>query len=120
MAKRTPTIQDKIFTLWDYDLNRRIFSLDITGKTDWPSWLAWLNSETTRSVRFIARDGSSCTLIKEPRAYMTLTGERRRRWVWYAHKRLAGKLRRRYIGKSENLTHKRLKDVAFELSQRKF
>lgn len=46
------------------------------------------------------------TLRKEKRA---------QRWVWYAYRRVAGVLFKRYVGGSEELTEQRLLDIAQKL-----
>ncbi len=111
MAKKTPTIRNKILTLWDYDLDNLIMEFDISLSSEWAYWQEFLNSETTKSFRFIGPDGTSCSVVKEKRR-----GRGKR--FWYAHKRLDGKLRRKYLGLSENLTYRKLEAVAFKLSQR--
>ena len=113
MAKKTPTIQDKIFTLWDSENDRAIMQLDLTKLADWPYWINWLDLPTTKSFRYVGKDGTACTIVKETRLSFGKTPKP----FWYAHKRL-GKLRRQYLGKSEDLTYQTLKEVAFELSQR--
>ena len=75
---------------------------------------AWLDQET--SFNFTGPGGASCTVIKELRPHYNNPDDLRP--IWYAHRRLDGKLRRRYIGKPENVTFEQLKAVAFELSQR--
>lgn len=113
MAKKTPTVKDTILTLWDSEYDRVIMQLDLTKSTDWPHWVGWLDSPSTKSFRYVGRDGTSCTVVKETRLSFGKTPKP----FWYAHKRL-GKLRRKYLGKSEDLNYQKLKQVAFELSQR--
>lgn len=115
MAKKTPTIQDKIFTLWDSETDRAIMQLDLTKLADWPYWVNWLDLTTTKSFRYVGKDGTACTVVKETR--LSFGNKDKPLTVWYAHKRL-GKLKRKYLGKSEDLTYQKLKQVAFELSQR--
>jgi hypothetical protein len=110
MAQKTPTVNNKTLTLWDYEADHRIMEIDLSRPGEWPYWLEFLEAETTRSFRYVGADGTSCTVVKE---------KRRNGRFWYAHKRLNGKLRRKYLGRSANLTYKRLKAVAFELAQRK-
>lgn len=112
MAKKTPTVQDNIFTLWAGETNQVIMQLDLTKLTDWPDWVEWLQDPTTKSFRYVDKDGRNCKLIKEMRFNFGLPPKT----FWYAHKR-PGKSRRRYLGKSENLTYQNLKQVTFELSQ---
>lgn len=112
MAKNTPTLKEKSIVFVQED--GRIVIEDITKTRDHRAFLEILN--TYKSFRFVAKDGTSCTVIKEMRPQF---GDKENlKPIWYAHKRLAGKLKRKYIGKPENLTYKKLKEVAFALSQR--
>ena len=117
MTRRTPTVRDKIFTLWDYEVNQPIIEFDITDPSEWLYWQSFLDDATTKSFRFIGPEGTSCSVIKELRPQF---GDKSKlKPTWYAHRRLGGKLHRCYLGKSENLTYSKLKQVAFELSQRR-
>ncbi len=69
-------------------------------------WFEWLAAEGSTSFRYISKDGA------------TFTANRRKNGVWYAAKRLDGKLRRRYLGQPGNLTIKKMDTIAFELAQR--
>ena len=115
MAKKTPTIQDKTFTLWDSETDRAIMQLDLTKLDDWPYWVEWLDRPTTKSFRYVGKDGTACTVVKEIRRSFGRIDKPLA--IWYAHRRL-GRLRKKYLGKSEDLTYQKLKQVAFELSQR--
>lgn len=112
MAKKTPTVKETSLVKYDPEADRVDYICDIVS--DWQVWQAWLNDPENKSVRFVAADGTSCTLIKEYRKHFG--GEERPLWI--AHKRL-GQLRTKYVGKSANCDYERLKAVAFELSQRK-
>ena len=115
MAEKTPIVREKILTVWDHENDREILTLDLTLTHDWPYWINWLESETTKSFRYIGNDGMlSCTVVKETR--QGYKGRSIKRF-WYAHRRKGGMLRRKYLGQSENLTYTRLKEVAFELAQ---
>ena len=117
MARKTPTVKDKIFTLWDYEADRPIMEFDITNPDEWSYWQKFLDDVNTKSFRFIGPDGTSCTVIKELRPQF---GDKDNlKPTWYAHKRLGGELKKKYIGKSENVTYAKLKAIAFELSQRR-
>jgi hypothetical protein len=114
MAKKTPTLRDKRIIFWDEFTGDKMMELDITVPRDHQAFLEML--ETYKSFRFVGSDGTSCSVVKELRPQF---GDKENlKPIWYAHRRLGGKLRRRYIGKPENLTLKKLKAVAFELSQR--
>lgn len=79
-------------------------------------WLDWLRHEGHRSFRFESAAGMTCTLVKEWREG---SGGN---WhpYWYAHKRINNRLRRRYLGKAEELTQARLESVTAELGQLEF
>ena len=115
MAKKTTHVYDTELVLWDHELDRLIQRYDISDPAEWQYWQAFLESETTKSFRYVGSDGTSCSVIKENRPMFG--GEKKP--VWIAHKRLDGKLRRKYLGVSENLTTKKLKQAAFQLSQRR-
>ncbi len=69
------------------------------GSADWHEWL---NSAATRSFAYHSANG-------------ILTARRERRhgtWYWYAYRTQHGRLHKAYLGKSEELTPDRLKDVA--------
>ena len=108
---------DKVFTLWDYETDRPITELDITASGDWPHWLAWLDRPDVKRFRYVRGDGATCTVTKEMRAHFGNKEDKRP--VWYAEKRINFKRRRRYLGKSENLTYDRLRQVALDLAQMK-
>jgi hypothetical protein len=76
-------------------------------------WLDWLKDEAHRSIHFESLVGPTCTLVKERRKGSS--GEYHS--YWYAHKRINGRLRRRYIGKPEKLTLARLEQAATALGQ---
>ena len=109
MAKKTPRVDDTKLTWFDEYTEQQVYVCDIIS--DWQVWLDWLDRE--KSFRFVAADGTNCSVIKEYRKFFG--GPKKP--VWYAHKRLGGKLKRRYIGVSENCTYKTLKAIAFDLCQ---
>jgi hypothetical protein len=100
-----PVVNDDILTLWDYELNQEIETLKVEG----PDWFDWLEKTGTRSFRYESQAGVF-TAIKETR---------QGRWTWYAHRRTGGKLKRRYLGKSENLTANKLSETARKLDERR-
>jgi hypothetical protein len=73
-------------------------------------FFGWLNNPDNRSFRFIAGFGGnqSFTARKE-------TSKGADTVYWYAYRRVEGKLRKSYIGKVEDITLQRLKDVAAAL-----
>src|SRR5215472_3641713 len=73
------------------------------GSADWHEWLS---NAATRSFAYHS-------------AYGILTARRERRhgtWYWYAYRTQHGRLHKAYLGKSEELTPARLKDVATMMS----
>src|SRR5215471_5401477 len=86
--------------------------LDVTGEAmpaimvGSSGWYAWINDATTRSFAFHSPQG-------------VLTARRERRhgtWYWYAYRSQQGHLSKAYLGKSEELTTKRLHNVAAMLA----
>ena len=72
-------------------------------------WFAWLKESDVRSFHYESETGKF-TARKEERA--TSTNE-----YWYAYRKIAGKLRKVYLGAMEELTGDRLEQVAQEISQ---
>lgn len=103
--KRGPTppalVKEDQLILWDHELNQLIETLRV-GE---PYWLDWLEQALTKSFRYESVTGTF-TAIKE---------NRRGRSIWYAHRRVRGKLKRVYLGKSENLTVSKLVETARKL-----
>lgn len=113
MAKKTPTIRDTKLFWFDSDENKDVFACDIVE--DWQTWQGWLDRE--KVFRFHSPDGLSCSLRKVGRAHF---GDREnKRMVWYAHKRIAGKLYRKYLGKNENVDYQKLRQAVHWLYQKK-
>lgn len=73
-----------------------------------PDWYSWLKTATT----FTFRDADAVFTAHKERA-----GNKRGELYWRAYRRRKGKLRRIYLGKSEELTLERLKAVAALLEQ---
>jgi LuxR family maltose regulon positive regulatory protein len=68
-----------------------------------PSWVAWLTDPATRSFSF-----------RSPRGRYTARKERRSRGgeYWVAYRKQGGKLHKKYLGRTGDLTLVRLEDVA--------
>ena len=111
MAKKTPTLRGTKLYWYDGDAERENFICDMVKDRD--RWLKFLENE--KAFRYIAVDGTSCTAIKEKRRAF---GSEKIIIVRLAHRRLGGKLQRRYLGQAENITQAKLKLAAFALSQR--
>jgi chromosome segregation ATPase len=74
-------------------------------------WRDWLNSSDAESFRFECDFG-----VKGYRARKEEIKARSGSF-WYAYKRIEGKLRKRYLGKSEELSLERLESVAYDLAK---
>jgi hypothetical protein len=98
-----PLVKEDQLILWDHELNQLIETLKVGD----PYWLDWLEQALTKSFRYESATGIF-TAIKE---------NRRGRSIWYAHRRVKGKLKRVYLGKSENLTRSKLVETARKLDQ---
>jgi hypothetical protein len=74
-------------------------------------WWEWVNSDKAESFRFECDHG-----VKGYRARKEAIKARSGSF-WYAYKRVEGKLRKRYIGKSEELSLGRLESIAYDLAK---
>jgi len=74
-------------------------------------WWNWLKSEKAKSFRFECDFG-----VKGYRARKEEIKSRSGSF-WYAYKRVNGKLRKRYLGKSEELSLERLESIAYDLAK---
>jgi chromosome segregation ATPase len=77
-------------------------TVEVEGKVfelDSPKGSAWLESAT--SFRYEASgDGKPCTIRREPSGY------------WYGCRKVAGKVRKKYIGKSSEINTAKLEEIA--------
>ena len=98
-----PILKNNRVTIWDYELDRKIQDIEVDG----PDWVDFLNRDFECSFRY-----------DHPTGFFTAVKEfRRGRPVWYAHRRLRGKLKRFYLGVPHNLTGHKLADVAQKMSR---
>lgn len=74
-----------------------------------PSWWEWLDSDQAVAFTFDCEHG-----VKNYRARKEAIKGKSGKF-WYAYKRYNGTLRKRYIGKSEELTLERLEGIAYDL-----
>jgi hypothetical protein len=74
-------------------------------------WWEWVNSDKAESFRFECDHG-----VKGYRARKEGIKARSGSF-WYAYKRIDGKLRKRYLGKSDELSLGRLESVAYDLAK---
>ena len=98
-----PILKDGVVTLWDYELDRKIEEIEVDG----PAWADFLGCEVKTSFRY-----------EHPTGFFTAVKENRRgQPVWYAHRRLAGQLKRFYLGVPQNLSGAKLAEVAQKMSR---
>jgi hypothetical protein len=79
---------------------------------DTPAWFAWVEAVTTRSFSYALVDRTVGYVI----GVMTVRKERRQRGgaYWVVYRRGAGRVQKRYLGRSAMITHARLAEVARE------
>src|SRR5579884_2144885 len=70
-------------------------------------WLEWL--EEHRAFAFHGRNGH-CNLLKEKR-------RRGNEGYWYAYRRYEGRMLKRYVGRSEQVSMERLEEIATLLTR---
>jgi hypothetical protein len=75
-----------------------------------PKFFEWLDNPDNRSFRFIAGDAGTQSFTARKETSKKGEGD-----YWYGYRRVEGKLHKRYIGKREDVTLQRLKDVAVAL-----
>jgi hypothetical protein len=97
-----PQVKDGVLTWYDPDADR----VNRVGKVGSKSWFQWLNEPVNTSFSYTSKYNTTFTAMK------------RQDGIWYAHKRLQGKLKRKYLGVAESVTAEKLDQVAFDLAQR--
>lgn len=102
MANTTPQVRENICT----DFNK---PLNPTFEVDSDRWDSWLIEPDVKSFHFES-DRGKFTARKEGRS---TTGNE----YWYAYRKVAGKLRKVYIGAMDEISGDRLNEVATEISQ---
>ena len=92
MARRIPRVADGVLHILEPQGRPEI----TVGS---PSWVAWLTDPATRSFSFQGRSG-----------FLTARKERVSRGgeYWIAYRKQGGRLRKKYLGKAEDLTLQRL------------
>jgi predicted ATPase/DNA-binding NarL/FixJ family response regulator len=95
-----PVVQDDTLS---YQQDGQAYRLSVGT----PAWYAWLSAATIFAFR---SEVGSFTARKEQ------AGHKRGGWYWRAYRKRGGKLRRVYVGTSENLTLDRLRTVAATLA----
>ena len=110
MARKTPLIEDTRLTARDEKTGQVIYSFDISKPGDQKYWQGFLENE--KSFRYVWRNKQGFKFSFSARKELRPDG-----WYWYAHKYVANKLRRRYIGKNDNLTPEKLREIALKISQ---
>ena len=88
--------------------------LNLLNDTDGPpcailvgsaAWYTWLNDTAVQSFAFRSDQGTLTARCERQHGY----------WYWYAYRTQHGYLHKAYLGKSEELTHLRLHEVAATL-----
>ena len=97
-----PKVADGVLSWFDAD--EKI--TNTVGPVGSAAYVTWLQDDWTRSFRYESQLGTF-TAIKEKRAG---------RPVWYAHRRRGGRLKRVYLGQTENLTATKLAEAARKLN----
>jgi len=100
-----PVVTDNRLVTRDLDEDAIILDLDLNNSADWPYWLEFLGH--SRSFRYESQAGRF-TALKEKRGSS---------YKWYAHRRIKGQLKRRYLGVNDNLTAQKLRETAVDLAQ---
>ncbi|GHO62873.1 helix-turn-helix transcriptional regulator [Ktedonobacter sp. SOSP1-52] len=98
MARTTPRVEQEILVLPEGKK-----SAVPVGSQQWYSWLA----DEQNSSFFFVNEAGSFTARKERR--------KRGRWYWIAYRSQGGKLAKTYLGRSEDLTLERLREVTSRL-----
>ncbi len=98
--KPLPTVSDHLLHVPDREANER--TTIVVGSE---RWYAWLAEEQTRSFS-----------LRNVLGTFTVRRERKRHgWYWYIYRKSGGKLRKAYLGKTEEITLERLSLVAATL-----
>ena len=82
---------------------------------DTPAWFAWLEAATTISFSYPIFEPSCGYIV----GFMTVRKERKQRGYqyWSAYRRWSGRLRKRYVGRSRQVTLARLEAIAERFRQ---
>src|SRR5215469_1256617 len=101
--KPLPVVSDQLLQSFDSDADEH--PPVVVGSERWYTWLA---EEQNRSFSFRNALGT-----------FTVRRERQRHgWYWYIYRKSGGKLRKAYLGKTEEVTHERLSAVATALLEK--
>ena len=77
-------------------------------------WIDWLRDMRHKSFRYESFEGPQCSVVRESRKSPSSGIVH---WYWYAHRKIGGRPRRKYLGKSEKLTITALEAAARSLAQ---
>ena len=110
MARKTPTIWVAFsggVTQAEVDIPD---GTERTARLDTPVWWLWLEAPSTRSFAYPIYDGQ----VGYIRGFMTVRKEQRQRGsnYWVAYRRVGGRLRKIYLGRSSELTQRQLAVIA--------
>lgn len=95
MSRSRAAVRDGVLTYRDGELDQAL----AVGS---PTWQRWLQEPGVSSFRVEAGAAT----------YTARRQAQRGRWYWYAYRRRAGRLRKRYLGRPGDLTSERLEAVA--------
>jgi LuxR family maltose regulon positive regulatory protein len=104
MARSTPTIDKNILVAYE---GERVLEIAVGSA----AWFEWLGRDNSTLFAFHSPEGGY-TARKEG------SGSRRGGWYWKAYHKHQGRLYRAYMGKAEDLTQARLREIAQTLSAR--
>ena len=119
MARKTPTVENNIYTLMDYEHEppRVIVKLNIASSKDWQYWQKFLEHEKLFRFIYTNKQGFKFTFSARKEQRPSYGRKENLIEVWYAHKRIGGKLRKVYLGVSDNLTQQKLQETALKINQ---
>ncbi len=107
MAGKIPRISEQ----WLYDPDLPTGEIEL----DTPAWFLWLEAATTISFSYPIFDPACGYIV----GFMTVRKERKQRGYqyWSAYRRRNGRLRKRYVGPSRQVTLARLEAIAEAFQQ---
>ncbi len=110
MARTTPTVW---VTSWGRETRAEVQLAGAVAASialDTPAWVMWLERPTTSSFAYPIYDRQ----VGYIRAFMTVRKERRQRGshYWVAYRRSGGRLRKIYLGCSNQLSQQQLEGTA--------
>lgn len=113
MARKTPTITNNLYEFFDEHEGKITQTLDIEVYPD--NWVQHYIKHIS-SLRVIYTDPKTgftfkCSFYRKKHKYYKGPG------FWYAHKRVKGKMHRKYVGSDTNMTVDTLNQITREMAQ---